>query len=410
MPADEQLLNMPFPTKGINVAVEYERQPDQTTVAGQNVRTYEQLTQRARGGNRSGLLKYVPVQAGGDFLIQHLNYVVLTSGIALLTSSEETESASGTLFIPDPSTNNINFGTPPQGGFPGTTPVGGPGGPGIGPDGLPADGIGFRNPGREIRDGGSGIPNNRHAFTPRRAPLPPPPPPVMGIRFVQQANDVANVLTTGGEPTNMFGTLDYPSTVRAGDLLLVAVYDFSQVNVLSYSAPVTVTDSLGNGYIQIGDTAAWPSVMDNLDAAELSLFYAFSRSAGTCTVQARLAVSRECVNPADDGFFPGLHMTIAEYAGVVPTLPLDGVSINSGRGASNPLVTGTVGSIGGPYTVIGVFSTLGSVSPGSGFNNRTPSANVLIEDRIGVSSPLAPTANGADPDNFTGIGVAFKPL
>jgi hypothetical protein len=48
-----------FPVRGIDVAHEIGQQPPETTPVGQNVRAFEMLTQRGRGGQRGGLAKYV---------------------------------------------------------------------------------------------------------------------------------------------------------------------------------------------------------------------------------------------------------------------------------------------------------------------------------------------------------------
>jgi hypothetical protein len=52
-------IDLQFPAKGINLATELILQPILTTPAAVNVRTFEQLTQRGRGGSRPGLSKYV---------------------------------------------------------------------------------------------------------------------------------------------------------------------------------------------------------------------------------------------------------------------------------------------------------------------------------------------------------------
>lgn len=52
---DESLVPLAFPSKGIDISVPLDKQPELTTPIGQNVRLHEALSSRARGGSRSGL-------------------------------------------------------------------------------------------------------------------------------------------------------------------------------------------------------------------------------------------------------------------------------------------------------------------------------------------------------------------
>ncbi len=123
IPASESVSVQEFPLGGIVLSSEFELQPGGTTLVGNNVRSYEPQTMRARGGSRPGLVEYIPVQVSGPNLIQHLNYVVDPQAQALMTSDDPL----GT--IPDPSTNNNAAGLGPRepGGAPRLVPVGGSG-------------------------------------------------------------------------------------------------------------------------------------------------------------------------------------------------------------------------------------------------------------------------------------------
>jgi hypothetical protein len=55
----EVLEEAPFPSHGLNLISEHESQPPGTAVQGVNVRAYEALTQRNRGGSRPGLSRYI---------------------------------------------------------------------------------------------------------------------------------------------------------------------------------------------------------------------------------------------------------------------------------------------------------------------------------------------------------------
>lgn len=61
---DEQELM--FPTKGVDLSLEFDRQPGGTTVYARNVRTQDPLDFRDRGGSRPGLSKYVAAAPGAS--------------------------------------------------------------------------------------------------------------------------------------------------------------------------------------------------------------------------------------------------------------------------------------------------------------------------------------------------------
>jgi hypothetical protein len=148
-PAPETFQDLSFPLNGLNTQTEFELQPPQTTRSCLNVRAYEPITMRLRGGSRPGLSEYIPAQVAGiAAVIQHLNIVADPSEPNLLTFYDNNlfgETSGGTM---DPSSNN-----PLVGG---------------------ADG--YRNPDRWTRTGGSGATQNRHVgYT--GAPVPPYPPP-----------------------------------------------------------------------------------------------------------------------------------------------------------------------------------------------------------------------------------------
>lgn len=76
IPADESFLDLKFPTKGIDLSQGFGMQQPGTTPSGVNVRAFEPGTQRARGGSRPGLKRYINEQVNGTNLIQDLNVVV----------------------------------------------------------------------------------------------------------------------------------------------------------------------------------------------------------------------------------------------------------------------------------------------------------------------------------------------
>lgn len=92
-----------FPEKGVDVRFSLPEQPEGTTSEAQNVRLFEALTHRPRGGSRAGISKYVADQVSGTNPIQHLNLIVTASGEALGWSFEGRDMA-------DPNQLGVDFG------------------------------------------------------------------------------------------------------------------------------------------------------------------------------------------------------------------------------------------------------------------------------------------------------------
>lgn len=162
-PADEKLLPLPFPMAGIDLTRSHSRQAPGTTPEAANVRVYAPLGDRARGGSRPGLERWIDAVVGGftsDNVIQHLDVIVWTNNAALLAAAEHAAIvADPTKGIPDPSTNFELLGIPypPIGDFDtDETPYTDDPWP---PDTVP--GPRARNPDRRIPPGGSGVPLRR---------------------------------------------------------------------------------------------------------------------------------------------------------------------------------------------------------------------------------------------------------
>jgi hypothetical protein len=65
-----------FPINGVDVSSSLELQTPDTTPLGTNVRAFEPTTNRARGGSRPGLSKFIPAVPSNSSVIQHLNVIV----------------------------------------------------------------------------------------------------------------------------------------------------------------------------------------------------------------------------------------------------------------------------------------------------------------------------------------------
>lgn len=73
-----------FPSFGLEqTKSQYDDQRDGTTNVGVNVRTYDAIEGRGRGGSRAGLTRWINQKVNGTSLIQHLNSIVTTAATAL---------------------------------------------------------------------------------------------------------------------------------------------------------------------------------------------------------------------------------------------------------------------------------------------------------------------------------------
>ncbi len=92
MPDQESFVDLHFPASGIDLSAGFSRQPNRpigqqglyarTTPEGVNVRAYESLSQRVRGGSRPGMVRHLPVPVVADWIIQNIDLIVFTSASA----------------------------------------------------------------------------------------------------------------------------------------------------------------------------------------------------------------------------------------------------------------------------------------------------------------------------------------
>lgn len=124
-----QFVDMTFPRSGIDVSTGYAMQRTGTTPVGLNVRTFEPATNRARGGQRPGLSKYITTRPAGAALLQDLIAIVGVGysppGGSMQTSSSGrvvtlVATSGGNVYVASPGasawvtpTNNTGF-TPPM--------------------------------------------------------------------------------------------------------------------------------------------------------------------------------------------------------------------------------------------------------------------------------------------------------
>ncbi len=101
----KQPLDLRFPLKGFDENWAFGAQPEDTTPECLNVRPYDVLGQRLRGGQRPGLSKFIDTQVNGTTPIQRLGLLVQASDEGVASSHTETfTAADGTFLARFPST------------------------------------------------------------------------------------------------------------------------------------------------------------------------------------------------------------------------------------------------------------------------------------------------------------------
>lgn len=154
LPMADRYADMAFPLNGIDLSAGFGVQRPFTTRVGTNVVTFEPSTDRARGGSRPGLDRFVAGQVpGGTFVIQGLGVVVRASADALLINldPDDPDPVSGLPPIDDPSSPG-----PPSSWGTGTLYPG-------------ATGTTLQTrvpPGTQVRQGGSGVATNKNVRVP----------------------------------------------------------------------------------------------------------------------------------------------------------------------------------------------------------------------------------------------------
>ena len=224
---DDTVTDMPFPLSGVSAAGEFDRQPDGTARHGVNVRAFDPIAFRGRGGSRPGLTKFVPAQPNGANLIQHLNVIV------------------------DPTVDAL---TPDYSG-PDAQPVPGPDGGTL-----------------LVRPGGSGI-------APSRSKRRSSPPTVE--RFKQKESGYFPSV----EALSLSGGVAFDENVDAGNLLVLVVQYVPQGTNTPAIDPGDVTDDLQTEW-KLAAVSMYPSASVNA----VWIFYGIPPATGPNTVRFTLTV------------------------------------------------------------------------------------------------------------------------
>ncbi|MGD0124662.1 MAG: choice-of-anchor D domain-containing protein [Terriglobia bacterium] len=198
------------------------------------------------------------------------------------------------------------------------------------------------------------------------------PPPA----FVQAAASAAH-----GTPTTL--SLAFPSSTRAGDLLLVA-FDYD-----SSVTPASVTDSQGDVFTAVGNQLSTPG------GALSRVYYAKNIKGGADTVTVTLSASSSY-----------LELYLSEYSGINTSNPIDaeaGASGNAGAVSSGSVTTTAAGDI-----IYGYCVADWSCIVGSGFNARsTLDGNLMEDETAGGAGSYA--ATGTADGGWTMQMVALSP-
>ncbi len=440
MPRDiqsrETFSDQDFPINGVDNLRGYALQRPGTTLLGQNVRAFEPDTQRARGGSRPGLAKYIAGQIpGGEALIQNLNFVVYADGTALIANYNDTAPH---LF--DPS----SYG-PPEAWGPGRF---------------------TRSPPLSIPDGGWGIPPNKNL------PMPPlivwanPATIAVGTALGgTQLNAVANDRVTGH---SIPGTYTYsPASgvqlpLGLAQALAVSFTPTDTTNYLPASAGAVIDVIQGSGqkfhFVQQkgghgtdggsgGDTVTWDSFSSSTSVGNLLVLAIgftsaaaggldiFSVSDSQFNVWQRISTTQyssdgggsfQCLSVWYTKASSSTTCTISftfngtigshaipavalEYSGNDPT-PLDNATSNSSNTTPAAPTAGAVSVAGSHELVLGIFNN--TSGPGPGFTHRVTggSTGIFVEEILDISANTSVTAVST-PDGsvgYSGVGASFK--
>lgn len=363
--------DLEFPALGLFVVSEYGGQPPGTTPVGTNVRFYEPLSMRGRGGCRPGLSRYISSTVAGTHLVQHLAAITDPTPRGLLAA------------VSDPGVT----GTPPDGSIDlGAALVGDPTeglSPPVPPAGTTDDpstnNTTDRNPGgRTPRDGGDGVQPNRNVH-------PPPPPPVAYVQ--SKFGPVPGTYTPGLSEFGFFGgsarrTVTLDAHAADGNLLVAVVSVASNP-----AATIQVRNGALAAYTQAGTAAAYTEFGQ---VFQLSVWYRIA-SSGTQEDNVNVDTDQDC----------GMSVALLEFENVLgPTsASLDGFAKNEAIPDGDAVTTGDVAVSLAGDVLVAAFSddaqdTGGAVAAGGltlvvDQYDGTDMPSLFVGYRLGETAPTA---------------------
>lgn len=430
----DKLQELLFPLRGLDLSSGYSDQRPGTTVSAVNVRACEPDAGRLRGGSRPGLTPYIDDQLGGE--IQDLNLVVLPSGdvlglsftdVAILDPTFQLEDfASPPYLLADGTVNWIYVGgsgyyTSPsytRQATPSITSVSPDFGDFDGGDTITILGSNMGDATSSFDFGGSGatiLSNDGETATvtaPSHAasgdsvtvnvtvttdvgtsPVTASTVYTYGrIQFVQYKN----VDAVGNAA---FGTT-FAADVVSGHMIVVPVV-MDESSTGGTTGTVTITDSQGNSYTQIGSYRRF-----NGNTANLSLWYTIASADGSLTVTCTPS------GQSDTRMLP------AEYKGTSAT-PLDSNAGGVTTASGTNWTTGTVAVSNANEAIIACFAqsfydgAILTFTPAANCNLRA-SAGALISlflvDQLNLDADDSVSGTVEEADLEYGfIGASFIP-
>ncbi len=179
-------------------------------------------------------------------------------------------------------------------------------------------------------------------------------------------------------------SLSFADNTLAGDVILVG-FDYADT-----SAPLSVTDSQGNSFTQVGSQLISPGGSGSV------VYLAKNIKGGVDTITVNLT--------ANSGW---LELYLTEYSGVNPTSPIDGqarASGGAGAVSSGNATTAFAGDI-----IFGFCVADWSCTAGSGFTAWSTLDDNLIESKI-AGNPGAYATTGSANKGWTMQMVALRPV
>jgi hypothetical protein len=449
-PNNDSFVDLAFPVSGIDLTTEFEEQRQGTTQEGVNVRTYEPILNRARGGQRAGLGRYIDHTVGvldaegsdaPGHVIQHLAIIVDPTVEGLLSDDDL---LGGPRRVNDPSTSNRRLRIPL--GQTRTVRAGGTGASTqkgqprktltiTAVDQTKQQGDVFTFAGTEFSSSGLEILDSlttatlRSKGSPATAALGDYPITISnvqgsvagdgsgsaglkkkyrikyvpGVMTVEEVGDIVFVqarsqVITNGTP---IGTLAFTSDVVSGNLLLVAIRGVT--NNLAGINSQTVTDSQGNSYTQLG---AYSSIVPG-STSQFSVWRAFANASGPNTVT--------CTQLTDAGSPLMDLIGILEYHGVAAAFPLDdAVNHNDLSPSGLSTTTGNVQITESGELLLGFFSGngfVGIMQPDVNFTAQLTDVYFNVFEWIGPAignTPVTGTFSLFPPLAVVSIGISLK--
>lgn len=326
--------DLKFPLGGIDQSTEYELQPEGTTPTARNVVGTDPIDGRERGGTRGGLVKWAADQPNGDAdPIQCLDVIVVADTDYRLGSEVNNDGATGEppgsstpSTFPDPSTNNDAGGD--------TDP----------------DNPDVRNPGREIIDGGSGVPPTRREPDGDDGGDGDP----TGWRFFQKGE--VTMATTAPGVASASDDVALPATELHQMLVVVwATYDdYTNLgSLVHYPATIGVTDDLGNTYTLAGERS-----MDLLPGAprvRVGMHWCRNEAGGDATIT--VTQTSTSPEPSTRRAWGGRAVAL-EYRGLETATPFEVAVDNAEQFPTTAGYTMTTGAVpvgGQTRLVLGAF-------------------------------------------------------